>query len=201
MNYIIEVNDGIEIVEMLLEDWKSKEIVMFEEVNSQEIRNLQELNMTKDRVFMVYGLDYKIKEQNMLLKTLEEENENDFLLFVENKNNLIPTIINRCQFLNRTKPKQIEMNEEVKTLTEKVVNHIHEASLHNLFVLLEKVKQINCQEQHLRFIELLTLEYGVDPMKNRNALAIVGKAHTQIKKAPQMKDSIFTVMLLDLKEL
>ena len=202
MNYIVEEQTYqeffIDILRPYLDD--GLEIITYLKVDSDLMRDIQVLNLSKNRIFVLFTLDEKFKEQNMLLKTLEEEEHNHFVLVVLNKENLLPTVVNRCIYYKNTKPRTIEMNEEIQNLVDKVVNDIGKASTANLFVLVKKVEEINCAKPIEQFLGLLTNAYGVDPKKYKKQLMATGKSYLRVKNTPILSRQIFTVLLLDLKE-
>lgn len=74
------------------------------------LETIEEIGMrVEPYIYLINGKDISIKEQNTILKFLEEPLKNSFIIILcENKNQLLNTVLNRCQVWELRKyPKQL----------------------------------------------------------------------------------------------
>lgn len=92
-----------------------------------QIRAIEKFIITEPknkRLFIINQFDKATLEaQNAFLKTLEERtNNNQFLLIVNNKNHLLPTIKSRCRLINLDKEKtSFQLNKEIADLINQTI--------------------------------------------------------------------------------
>ena len=84
-------------------------------VNITEIISLDYINEMYSRVtptiYIIEASGISIKEQNMLLKFIEEPLKNSYIIILcESKNSLLPTILNRCNIWNFEQYSREELN-------------------------------------------------------------------------------------------
>lgn len=67
-------------------------------------------------IYLIDSSDISIKEQNVILKFLEEPLKNSYIiLLVENKNLLLPTVLNRCQIFTFEGYSQNELSQFISS--------------------------------------------------------------------------------------
>lgn len=104
-------------------------------------------------LYIINASDISIKEQNIILKFLEEPLKNSFIIILcENKNQLLPTVLNRCQiwelkqytdaqlkeFITFNNPEDIELILKVAR-TPGQIKDIDQSQLHDMFDLTNKI--------------------------------------------------------------
>ena len=130
------------------------------EIVIDQIHNLQKIiSLAHDALTVVINEAQflNLSSQNALLKTLEEPPENTVIkLYVDNEDNLLPTVISRCQII---KTEDQSPNLKTSSQSQEVLDLILETKVKEGFSWAEKIKD---RQEAIQIIEeLLRLKSSV----------------------------------------
>lgn len=122
-----------------------------------------------------------IPAQNAFLKTLEEPPENSLIILCsQNEEQLLPTIISRCQLIRLASKPQIELNDSFLTSHFSLLTSILKAGVGKRLKLIEPYTKSReeatkfCQEMLVVLKKLLSSHpQGVMPLTPRDAIPII----------------------------
>lgn len=181
-------------------------------INTKEIELLQEYMKTTSihengkRVYIIYGFErLKRDVSNKILKFLEEPEKNIYaLLITENIDQILSTIISRCQIINLTFEKNELQEEQISNMKKFIIkiiksgqetiaytneifkdNILNRLEIYNNFEILERIVSENINKRYqVKYLEICDIKEldDISIEKLINMLDITNKLKTLIKQ-------------------
>lgn len=152
-----------------------------QEILISQIRELRKeilVKVSSPRLFLIYNFDQaNLEAQNALLKTLEENNENNnFILILKNFYKVLPTVRSRCKIekLGTTAKLKNENLEHIRALINKIENNENYGFLSD-----PKINNLTNDGVHSLMTDLILFF--------RNRLAVDPKSGKIIRKIIELK--------------